>query len=173
MLLPSKKDIAELLGKRPEDVKVGIWTSILDVCHAGHLVAMKEAKEQVDYLIVGIVDDPTKDRSWKNKPVQSLLERYIAAATCVYVDCVIPLSHERDLEDCLLLLQPDKRFVGIEYKDRHFTGKDIEGIEIVYLERKHYFSSSDLRKRVLAAGEIKETVIHDSDIDRIQYDKKE
>jgi hypothetical protein len=68
---------------------------------------------------------------------------------------VIPLSDEKDLRDCLLLLRPDKRFVGIEYKDTVFTGSDIEGIEIVYLERSHSFSSSDLRQRVLDAGEIK------------------
>ena len=158
MLLPSKKEIAELLGKKPEDVVVGIWTSILDVCHPGHLIAMKEAKSQVDFLIVGIVNDPTIDRKWKNKPIQSLLERYISAASCRYVDCVIPLSDEKDLRDCLLLLQPDKRFVGIEYKDTSFTGSDIEGIEIVYLQRKHSFSSSDLRQRVLDAGELKKHV---------------
>lgn len=158
MLLPCKKDIAKHLGLDVDEVKIGIWTSILDLCHAGHIAAMREARSQVDYLIVGIVDDPTKDRSWKNKPVQSLFERYIAAASCVYADCVIPLSGEQDLMDCLLLLKPDKRFVGQEYRNTKFTGSDIAGIEIVYLEREHSFSSSDLRQRVLDAGEVKKSV---------------
>lgn len=156
MLLPSKRDLAKVLKKDPKDIKIGIWTSILDVCHAGHLVAMKEAKEQVDFLIVGIIADPTLDRPrTKNKPVQSLLERYISAASCKYVDCVIPLSGEQDLVDCLLLLKPDVRFVGIEYKDKTFTGCDLPDIEIYYLDRRHSFSSSDLRQRILDAGAIK------------------
>nr|DAD80414.1 MAG TPA: ethanolamine-phosphate cytidylyltransferase [Siphoviridae sp. ctYh54] len=151
MLLPSKKDIAEMLGKKPEDVVVGYASSIADLFHAGHVAYLREAKNHCDYLIVGIVDDPTIDRVWKNKPVQSLLERYIQVASCVYADCVIPLSHEQDLRDSLLLLQPDVRFVGEEYKTMSFTGDDIEGIKIIYLPRQHSFSSTDLRRRVVVA----------------------
>lgn len=159
MLLPCKKDIAELLGKKPEEIKVGYASSIADMFHAGHVAYLREAKNHCDYLIVGIVDDPTKDRSWKNKPVQSLLERYIQVASCSYTDCVIPLSGEQDLRDSLLLLQPDIRFVGEEYKGTEFTGSNIEGIEIKYLPRQHSFSSSDLRRRVLDAQEPKKSIM--------------
>lgn len=151
MLLPSKKEIAEMLGKKPEDTVVGYASSIADLFHAGHVAYLREAKNYCDYLIVGIVDDPTIDRAWKNKPVQSLFERYIQVASCAYADCVIPLSGEQDLRDSLLLLQPDVRFVGEEYKTMSFTGDDIEGIKIVYLPRQHSFSSTDLRSRVYSA----------------------
>lgn len=151
MLLPSRNDIARILHKNPEDVVIGYASSIADLFHAGHVAYLREAKNHCDYLIVGIVDDPTIDRKWKNKPIQSLFERYIQVASCVYADCVIPLSHEQDLKDSLLLLQPDVRFVGEEYKSMSFTGDDIEGIKIIYLPRKHSFSSTDLRRRVFDA----------------------
>lgn len=156
MLLPCKKDIAELLGKNVEDIKVGYASSIADLFHAGHVAYLRAAKNMCDYLIVGIVNDPTLDRNWKNKPVQSLFERYIQVASCVYADCVIPLSGEQDLKDSLLLLQPDVRFVGEEYRGQSFTGSDIDGIEIVYLPRRHSFSSTDLRSRVYAAEKSKQ-----------------
>lgn len=151
MLLPCKKDIAELLGKKPEEVRVGYASSIADLFHAGHVAYLREAKNHCDYLICGIVADPTIDRSWKNKPIQSLFERYIQVAACAYVDCVIPLQGEQDLRDSLLLLRPDVRFVGEEYKGKEFTGSDLPGIDIVYLPREHSFSSTDLRTRVYKA----------------------
>lgn len=151
MLLPCKNDIAKKLGKDPDDITIGYASTIGDLFHAGHIAYLRSAKNLCDFLIVGIVDDPQKDRAWKNAPVQSLFERYIQIATCEYVDCVIPLSGERDLKDSLLLLQPDVRFVGEEYKNMEFTGSNIEGIEIIYLPRRHSFSSTDLRTRVYRA----------------------
>lgn len=151
MLLPSKKDIAKALGKRTEDVVVGYASTVAELFHAGHVAYLREAKKHCDYLIVGVVNDPTIDRSWKNKPVQSLFERYIQVASCVYADIVIPLQGETDLKDSLLLLQPDVRFVGEEYRNASFTGSDIDNIEIIYLPRAHSFSSSDLRRRVWKA----------------------
>lgn len=156
-LIPNKSEIASKLRKPVEEVKIGFYSSILDLCHAGHIAALREAKENCDFLICAIVNDPTIDRPYtKNKPVQSLFERYIAAASNSYVDCVIPLSGEQDLKDALLLLLPDIRFVGLEYKGSEYTGSDIDGIEVHYLQRRHSFSTSDLRKRVLDAGGIKE-----------------
>jgi glycerol-3-phosphate cytidylyltransferase len=152
MLLPCKKDIAQMLNKDLKDTKIGFYSTIGDLLHPGHLVCLREAKNHCDYLIVGLVNDPTTDRpNSKNKPVQSLLERYIQLASCKYVDCVIPLSGEQDLEDALLLLLPDVRFAGSEYKDLPHTGKYIENVEMVYLDRKHSFSSTDLRVRVYEA----------------------
>ncbi len=151
MLIPSRQEIAKSLGKDPDEVIIGYASTIGDLFHSGHVAYLRESKSRCDYLIVGLVADPTIDRSWKNKPVQSLLERYFQIATCVYSDCVIPLSGEQDLKDSLFLLKPDIRFVGEEYRGTSFTGSDIEGIDIVYLSRQHSFSSTDLRRRVFLA----------------------
>jgi glycerol-3-phosphate cytidylyltransferase len=71
-----------------------------------------------------------------------------------YVDETVVYQTEKDLEDILLTLPIDVRILGIEYKDKGFTGENIcieRGIEIVYNKRDHSFSSSSLRKRITEA----------------------
>ena len=63
-------------------------------------------------------------------------------------------STEKDLEDILLTLPLDVRILGVEYRDKEFTGRDIcvsRDIELIYNKRDHSFSSSSLRKRVVEA----------------------
>ena len=71
-------------------MKIGFTCSTFDLFHAGHVMMLKEAKQQCDYLMVGLQTDPTVDRSWKNKPVQTLLERFIQVQACKYVDEIVP-----------------------------------------------------------------------------------
>lgn len=133
---------------------IGFTCSTFDLFHAGHIVMLEEAKRQCDYLIVGIQIDPTLDRSTKNKPVQSIIERQLQVKACKYVDEVILYSTEKELEDILMTLPIDVRVLGEEYMDKEFTGKDIclrRGIKFYYNKRDHYFSSTDLRKRVFEA----------------------
>ena len=133
---------------------IGFTCSTFDLFHAGHIVMLEEAKRQCDYLIVGIQIDPTLDRSTKNKPVQSIIERQLQVKACKYVDEVILYSTEKELEDILMTLPIDVRVLGEEYMDTEFTGKEIclrRGIKFHYNKRDHYFSSTDLRKRVFEA----------------------
>lgn len=135
-------------------MKTGFTCSTFDLFHAGHIVMLEEAKRQCDYLIVGIQIDPTLDRSTKNKPVQSIIERQLQVKACKYVDEVILYSTEKELEDILMTLPIQVRILGEEYMDKEFTGKDIclkRGIRLYYNKRDHYFSSTDLRKRVFEA----------------------
>lgn len=135
--------------------KIGFSASSFDLLHAGHIAMLKEAKEHCDFLIVGLLTDPT-DRPEKNKPVQSIFERWMQLDAVKYVDQIIPFESEQDLYDMLLVLQPDIRFVGEEYRDVQHTGKDIETIELYYNKRRHSFSTTDLRKRVYNAEHAKE-----------------
>ncbi len=56
---------------------VGFTCSTFDLLHAGHIAMLREAKTQCDYLICGLQVDPSIDRPEKNKPVQTLVERYV------------------------------------------------------------------------------------------------
>ena len=116
---------------------------------------LAEAKNHCDYLIFGLQTDPTIDRpDTKNKPVQSIVERQIQLAACRYVDEVVVYSTEQDLRDLLLILPIDVRILGVEYEGKPFSGDEEcyqRGIEIVFNGRDHSFSSSSLRKRVVAA----------------------
>ena len=135
--------------------RVGITFSTFDMLHAGHIAMLSEAKNHCDYLICGLQTDPTIDRpETKNKPVQSIVERQIQLAACRYVDEVVVYQTEQDLVDLLLILPLDVRILGVEYADKNFSGRDEcydRAIELVFNGRDHSFSSSSLRKRVVAA----------------------
>jgi glycerol-3-phosphate cytidylyltransferase len=135
--------------------KIGITFSTFDLCHAGHIAMLAEAKNHCDYLIAGLQTDPTIDRpETKNKPVQSIVERQIQLASCRFVDEVVVYSTEQDLIDLLLILPIDVRILGVEYQSHDFTGRKEgteKGIEHVFNSRDHSFSSSSLRKRVADA----------------------
>jgi glycerol-3-phosphate cytidylyltransferase len=96
--------------------------------------------------------DPSIDRpESKNKPVQSIVERYVQLSAVKFVDEIIVYQTEKDLEDMLMFLPITIRIIGEEYKDKDFTGKQIcedRGIKIFYNQRKHSFSTTELRKRV-------------------------
>ncbi len=132
-------------------MKVGITASTFDLLHAGHVVMLREAKNHCDYLICALQVDPSIDRPEKNKPVQTLVERWSQLEGVKYVDEIIPYQSEKDLEDILQLFDIDIRIIGEEYKHGKFTGRAIcsaRGIEIYYNKRDHRFSTSDLRMRV-------------------------
>lgn len=145
-----RKEIAKKLNKSIDDVVIGFTCSTFDLFHAGHIVMLQEAKLKCDYLVVGLLADPTKDRpDTKNKPIQSMFERYVQVSSCKYVDEVIPFETEQDIIDIILTIRPDIRICGEEYKDKDHTGKGL--CPIYYNKRSHSFSSSELRKRVYEA----------------------
>lgn len=134
-----------------EEIKIGITFSAFDLLHAGHIKMLEEAKRQCDYLICGLQTDPTLDRPEKNKPVQTVVERYIQLKGCRFVDEIVPYATEQDLIDILRSFKIDVRIIGDEYINQKFTGREYceeKGIELYFNSRDHRFSSSGLRKEV-------------------------
>ena len=132
-------------------MKVGITASTFDLLHAGHVEMLREARNECDYLICALQIDPSVDRAEKNKPIQTIVERYTQLEAVKYVDEIVPYLHETDLEDILQMRQINVRILGEEYREKEFTGRDIckqRDIELYFNKRDHRFSSSDLRKRI-------------------------
>jgi glycerol-3-phosphate cytidylyltransferase len=130
---------------------IGITCSTFDLLHAGHIIMLEECKKYCDYLICALQVDPTIDRSEKNKPIQSLVERYIQLDAVQYVDKIIPYTTEEELISIFSSLDLDVRIIGEEYKDTEFTAKNIcqkRGIKLVYNKRDHDFSTTNLRERI-------------------------
>lgn len=125
---------------------IGFTCGAFDLLHAGHIVMLEEAKSNCDYLIVGLQTDPSIDRENKNKPVQTVYERYVQLNAVKYVDEIIPYDTEQSLLDLLQSQNIDVRFVGEEYRESKLTGRDL--IELHYTSRRHSFSSSSLRGRI-------------------------
>ena len=139
---------------------VGITFSTFDLLHAGHIGMLREAKDHCDYLICGLQVDPSIDRPEKNSPVQTLVERYAQLNAVKFVDEIVPYQSEQDVVDILQLFDLDIRFLGDEYKEKEFTGKDTcrkRGIQLHFNKRDHRFSSSGLRKRVSDRDNEKQT----------------
>ena len=132
-------------------MRVGITFSSFDLLHAEHLLMLKEAKKQCDYLIVGLQLYASLDKSNKNAPAQSIIERYMQLKASNYVDEIIPYVLEQDVQDILQSFKIDVRIIGDEYKTIGFTGKEYcqeKGIEIYYNSREHRFSSTGIKTRL-------------------------
>ena len=132
-------------------MRIGLTASTFDLLHAGHVAMLREAKSQCDYLIAALQVDPSLDRSEKNPPVQTIVERQAQLHAVKYVNEVIVYCTERDLLDIINMDPIYVRILGEEYRLKDFTGKDEcrnRGIQIYFNKRDHRFSSSDLRKRV-------------------------
>jgi glycerol-3-phosphate cytidylyltransferase len=128
-------------------MEVGITAGCFDLFHAGHVLMLKDAKNQCDYLIVALQTDPTIDRKEKNKPVQTMYERFVQLNACKYVDEIIPYETEADLYTLIMNSDVDIRIIGNEYRNEDFTAREV-GLEIYYNARNHQWSTTELRERI-------------------------
>ena len=71
-------------------MKVGFTASTFDLLHAGHVAMLSEAKNVCDFLLVGLHVNPNEEREEKNRPIQTLVERYTQLKAISYVDEIIP-----------------------------------------------------------------------------------
>ncbi|MDO8561302.1 MAG: adenylyltransferase/cytidyltransferase family protein [bacterium] len=131
--------------------KIGFTAGAFDLCHAGHMLMFKEAKERCDYLVVALQEDPSVTAAdyrgkKKNKPVMSLAERRIILEGIRYVNEVVEYRTEEDLYELLKKIKPDIRIIGADWKGKKFTGYDLP-IEVYYNSRDHGFSTTELRNR--------------------------
>ena len=134
--------------------RVGIVASCFDLFHAGHVLMLMEARAECDRLVVALQSDPTIDRPEKNKPIQGLYERYVQVDACKFVDNVVAYDTEADLYNLLASFDWSVRFLGDDYIGRtDFTGYDLN-IPIHYCSRKHDYSSSSLRERIVQAVQL-------------------
>ncbi len=139
--------------------KIGFTCGAFDLCHAGHMLVFKEAKDVADHLIVFLQDDPSVDDASyrgkkKNKPVMSLEERKIILEGIKYIDEVITYTNEADLYKKLKDLKAHVRIIGADWKGKKFTGHDLP-FEVYYNSRGHNFSTTALRDRVYRAEHAK------------------
>lgn len=128
-------------------MKIGIYPMVADILHAGHLIAIEEAKSKCDYLIVALHCCP----DYKN-PVQTIYERFMQLRAVKWVDEVIPYQNKDDMKTFLQSFNFDIYFLGEDYKNREFENsnvlKDLDK-EIVFLTRKHNLSSTNLKIQIV------------------------
>ncbi|MCH5172288.1 MAG: adenylyltransferase/cytidyltransferase family protein [Erysipelotrichales bacterium] len=132
---------------------IGYTTGVFDMFHVGHLNIIKRAKEQCDYLIVGVSTDELCI-SYKGKaPVIPFEERKSILEAIKYVDKVVA-QYDRDKYDAWKKLKFDLLFVGDDWKDSTFFNSleeqfSKENVKIVYFPYTPSVSSSKIRERYL------------------------
>lgn len=132
-------------------MKIGLYPMVADVLHIGHVLAIEEAKSQCDYLIVALHCFP----NYKN-PIQSVYERFMQLRAVKWVDEVIPYTNVDDIRNMLQSLNYDIYFLGEDHKNTNWECCDVVnsmGKDIIYLNRKHIYSSSNLKQRIIESSE--------------------
>jgi glycerol-3-phosphate cytidylyltransferase len=129
--------------------KIGFTCGAFDLCHAGHMMMLKEAKSKCEYLIVGLQTDPSIDRPYKKKPILSVEERMMILESVKYVDKIMIYRTEADLLAILKELPPGTlRIIGDDWKGKDFTGFDLT-MDVYFNKRLwHKLSSTELRERI-------------------------
>ncbi len=131
---------------------VGITAGSFDLLHPGYIRLFADAKNQCDYLIVALQTDPTVDRDWKNKPIQSLNDRKEILSAIKFIDEIKVYTTEEELVTLLKEVEPHIRIIGSDHRGcGGYTGDHL-GIPIHWHERSHDYSTSNLRDRIVEAG---------------------
>ena len=141
---------------------IGYTTGVYDMFHIGHLNIIRRAKEQCDYLIVGVSTDELVQREKAKTPVINFQERVEIVKAIRYVDQVVP-QVDKDKVAAWERYHFDKMFVGSDWQGSpqwNEYEKQFEplGVEIVYLPHTDGISSTGLTeviKQILDESEKK------------------
>lgn len=126
--------------------KIGLFPMCADILHAGHIMALQEAKEKCDKLVVALNTHPDG-----KSPIQSVYERYVQLKGCKYIDEIIPYQGKTDMRLICSTFNYDVRFVGMDYRDKAWDGKveeEFRDIPVEFLPRRHNLSSTELKERI-------------------------
>ena len=126
---------------------VGVIAGNFDVIHPGYIYMFDECKKHCDILLLLLHDDPSIERPEKIKPILDLNERNMILSSLKQIDRIITYQIESDLYDILKTEQIDIRFLGDDYKDKAFTGDDLD-IPIHYSDRSHGWSTTKFKKMI-------------------------
>ncbi|EPB8145917.1 adenylyltransferase/cytidyltransferase family protein [Clostridium perfringens] len=132
--------------------KVGYTTGVFDMFHIGHLNIIKRAKEQCNYLIVGVSTDELVQEYKNKKPIIPFYERCEIVKALEYVDKVVA-QENRDKFWAWKKLNFDVMFVGDDWKGKSlFIEVEEEfkkvGVDIVYFPYTKDTSSTILREKL-------------------------
>ena len=138
--------------------KIGFVASSFDILHPGYVMMLQECKDNCNYLVVGLHENPTWEREDKNSPIMSLHERFLVLKSIRYIDEIAPYKNEDELLNLLYFYKPDVRFLGSDY-DTPEMKKKITGRllckETYYITRFHNYSSSGIREKIYEAEKYK------------------
>lgn len=138
----------------PKKYRTGYIAGVFDLYHMGHLNMFKRAKEQCEYLIVGVVTDEGVRKYKKTVPFIPFEERIELVRSCKYVDeaVEIPLNYG-GTRDAYRMYHFDCQFSGSDYTDnpdwlaeKEFLEK--HGAEMVFFPYTEGTSSTKIKSLI-------------------------
>lgn len=132
--------------------KIGYTTGVFDLFHIGHLNILKRAKEQCDFLIVGVSTDEVVENYKHKKPIIPFEERIAIVEAIKYVDKVVPQESMNKIE-AWEKLHFDALFHGSDWKNSDMYNKlenELKkvGCDVVFLPHTDGISSTLLTEKV-------------------------
>lgn len=132
--------------------KIGYTTGVYDMFHIGHLNIIRRAKEQCEYLIVGVTTDELCMKRKNKHPIICENDRIEIVRAIRYVDEVVP-QNDMDKLAAVKKYNVDAVFVGSDWKDtpswnQYEKGFAEVGCDVVYLDHTDGISSTILRERL-------------------------
>lgn len=140
---------------RRKKYKIGYTTGVFDMFHIGHLNILRRAKEQCDFLVVGVTTDELCYLRKNKYPIISEKDRMAIVGAIRYVDKVIPQSNMDKLK-AVVDIRADVVFVGSDWKGTDSWNEyekqfDSVGCQVIYLDHTEGVSSSMLRDKLIAS----------------------
>ena len=117
------------------------------IIHPGYVKLFKECKVNCDKFIILLHSDPSIERPKKLKPVLSVKERKEMLLCFKQIDQVYQYTYESELYDLIKTIKPDIRFLGEDYKDKDYTGKDLN-IPVHWINRNHGWSTTKFKHKI-------------------------
>jgi len=128
-------------------MKIGIIAGNFDIIHPGYIKLFKECKANCDKFIVLLHSDPSIERPEKLKPILSEEERIEILQCFKQIDNVFIYKTEEELYQLIQHVDTDIRFLGEDYKDKNYTGKDLN-IPIHWINRDHGWSTTKFKTKI-------------------------
>jgi len=130
-----------------ENKQVGMIAGNFDIIHMGYIYMFDECTDHCDHLIVFLHDDPSVERKNKLKPIHTITERKRMLASFNQIQEIVPYCTEAELYTLISSRKIDIRFLGDDYRNKDFTGKDLN-IPIHYLDRSHGWSTTKFKQLI-------------------------
>ncbi|MCM1217938.1 MAG: adenylyltransferase/cytidyltransferase family protein [Lachnospiraceae bacterium] len=116
--MPALMSVKDDKPAKPKKYHVGYLSGVFDLFHIGHLNLLRRAKEQCDYLIVGVVNDESVVNNKKTMPYIPFEERLEIVRSCRYVDEAVEIpTVDASSDEAYRRYQFDVQFMGSDYAD--------------------------------------------------------
>jgi glycerol-3-phosphate cytidylyltransferase len=130
-----------------ETPEIGIIAGNFDVLHPGYLKMFQEIENHCEKLFILLHDDPTIERPHKKKPILSVNERREMLKQFTWHHTILTYNTEEELLFLIKSIDPDIRFLGNDYVDKDYTGRELD-IPVHWINRSHGWSTTKFKQAI-------------------------